>query len=169
MSPPPVLKLLGLRRSSKLSQESTAIQQGWHNIHDATTRARARGCARMSCPLLRYALAHSQSSTCSREMDSNSSSGRPSVYCMSSKWLWKIFKKIDKIDQYVTYHSANMQVQIQLLQVITKITNKTQITICIFTVKYVIFVTTCRSWIWTCMFVESYVTYWSILSLDDMQ
>ena len=58
-------------------------------------------------------------------MDSNSSSGCPPVYCMSTKWLRKIFKKIGKIDQYVIYHSTNMQVKIQLLQVVTKITNLT--------------------------------------------
>ncbi len=52
---------------------------------------------------------------------------------------------MNKIDQYVMYQSTNMQVKIQLLQIVIKITNKTQITICIFTIKFVIFVTTCRS------------------------
>ena len=34
---------------------------------------------------------------------------------------WRKFFK--NIDQYVIYHFTNMQVQIQLLQVVTKITN----------------------------------------------
>lgn len=41
----------------------------------------------------------------SQEMDSNSSSRHPSVYCISTKWLRNFFKKIDKIDQYIIYRS----------------------------------------------------------------
>ena len=40
------------------------------------------------------------------EMNSNNSSAHPPVYppvyCMSIRWLQKILKKIDKIDQYVS-------------------------------------------------------------------
>ncbi len=57
----------------------------------------------------------------------------------------KLKKNMNKIDQYVIYQSTNMQDKIQLLQIVTKITNKTQIIICIFTIKFVIFVTACRS------------------------
>jgi hypothetical protein len=51
-----------------------------------------------------------------RGEDSNSSSGRPPIYFMLTRWLRKIFKKFDKIDQYIIYYSTKMQVQIQLLQ-----------------------------------------------------
>ena len=75
----------------------------------------------------------------------------------------KYWKNMNKIDQYVIYQSTSIQVKIQLLQIVTKITNKTQITMCIFTIKFVIFVKTCRSWIWAYMFVGWYITYWSLL------
>jgi hypothetical protein len=60
-----------------------------------------------------------------------------------------VVKKIKNnwIGQYVIYHSTNMQVKIQLIQIIIKITNKTQITVYISIAKFVIFGTICRSWI----------------------